>query len=164
MDSSDRWAPVYRAGRQGRKVAALWLLFLAATLACVALAVRAETPTNRDTGAILGALMALFAVGMEVYRRAYVVALDAAEDGRVRLRTTHFGWPHDSEHDARALTAGEAHAGAWSGDGMSGAAPWIALRAPGRRLPFLLDLQGEVLDGAALARLTGQRWTADLER
>lgn len=164
MDTPAARTPVHRAGWQGRKVAGLWVLFLVATLACAALAVWAETPTNRATGAILGACMALFAVGMEVYRRAYVVALDVADDGRVRICTARFGWPHASEHDAGGLTAGEAHAGAWRGNGMSGAAPWIALRAPGRRLPFLLDLQGEVLDGAALARLTGQRWMADLER
>ena len=32
-------------------------------------------------------------------------------------------------------------------------APWYALRVRGRRLPYVIDLQGEVSDHAALARL-----------
>ena len=163
MDPSDRWTPLYRAGWQGRKVAALWWLFLAATAAFAALALWADTPTDRATGLILGACLALASGGMEVYRRVYVVALDAAPGGRVRLRTAHVGRPRETEFTSGALTPGATHDGAWSTGGMSGAAPWTALRAPGRRLPFVLDLQGDVLDGAALARVTGQRWMADLE-
>ncbi len=162
MQPSGTTTSIYCAGGQGRKVTALWWLLIAATLASAALALLADTSANRATGAILGALLALFAVGMEVYRRVYIVTLDADADGSVHVRTARFGRPRETVFSPAALRPGVTRAGAWSTGDMSGAAPWTSLRAPGQRLPFVLDLQGDVLDGAALAQITGERWIANL--
>lgn len=150
------WRPVYQAGRQGRKVLGLWLLAWAIAAACVwaawGLWTDAEAPSPAEATLVWGLGLA-FALAMEGYRWLYVSALDVSPGGWSRVRVHRGGRPRHLTFAPGALAAGAVRTGEWEGNGMSGAAPWVSLRGRGHRLPLLLDLQGDVLDARAFARL-----------
>lgn len=109
--------------------------------------VLAPLPVRLAWAFALSALGLGFLGGMVAYARCYVVRLDY-DAGTAHVRTLlgeravpvdHFA---GARHHAGQLTLRQ-HVDA----------PWISLRVRGRRLPYILDLQGEVMDADALDRL-----------
>jgi hypothetical protein len=93
--------------------------------------------------------------GMLVYGRCYIGQLEVEDDGTARVRTiAPFGWP---ERVLRAddVIPGEYHDGFLRANGQTINAPWYTVRIRGRRLPLILDPQGDVLDADRTERALG---------
>lgn len=161
MTSPHAWRPVFRAGWQGRKLAALWTGALLATVGFGILAVSDAGPGALATGLACGGVTLAFALALEGFRWHYVAALDEAPDGTLRVRTVRLGIGRWTTFPPDALAAGEVHTGQWAARGMAGTAPWVPLRRRDRRLPLVLDLQGDVIAPDAARRLTGLTWWPD---
>jgi hypothetical protein len=103
----------------------------------------------------LSALGVGFFGGMVVYGRCYVTRLARdAEAGVLHVRTL---LGRARTIPTADLLRGDYRAGR-SGGRIAVNAPWLSLRVRGRRLPYVLDLQGEIPDLPALLRsLDGDR-------
>ena len=101
-------------------------------------------------GAAVAGLALAFFAGMLVYARCYVTRLvyDGTA-GTVRVRTL---LPPVRVVAASAFGGGALRRGRSHGR-IPVDAPWASLRVRGRRLPYILDLQGDVADPPALRRL-----------
>lgn len=88
---------------------------------------------------------------MLAYLQCYVTRIEADEAGEYRVTVAGFGRGLRFGDDAVARAGfndGISHAG-----GISVNAPWYSLRLRGRRLPLIIDLQGDFLDERAVDRL-----------
>ncbi len=110
-------------------------------------------------GAFIAAIGLSAMIGMWVYMGMYVVDLTRHGD-RVKIVTLsplgrqHFEYA-TSEVGKSAYYHGRVDYGvpSSSAKGLWVNAPWITLRVVGRRFPFVLDLQAEVINLAALRNL-----------
>ena len=101
----------------------------------------------------LSGLGLAFLGGMVVYARRYVTRLQHdAVAGVVHVETLIGARVIPVDH----LTAARYHAGRLELEHHVNA-PWTSLRVRGRRIPYILDLQGDVHDARALAGLTRER-------
>lgn len=165
-------AAVFRAGWQLTKLR--WVvplaLLVSGLLLWVSWTVLHEYGVHPSEGGVLkplplrASLSALFLVlglgcgiGIVVYvHGCYVSRIDAGDaPGRYRVTVAGLLRRRTIEVDAAALAPATYHDGVYRAGGMRGAAPWYTLRLPGRRLPLVVDAQGEVLDEAAFRRLVG---------
>ncbi len=87
-------------------------------------------------------------VGMWIYGQCYVTMLATAEDPP-RLIATFAGYPRTFTEEFLLEDVGESayQHGSFDTGRLRGEAPWISIRIRGRRLPLIVDAQGEVLDG-----------------
>lgn len=156
---------IFRAGRQGTKVrAVLWGAVLLAILALWGGWGTANHMTLPEAdggglappvqrigwGVAIALLGVLPAVGMVVYGRCYVLRLvwrGGAETVRVEtLRPFGRAWRDIHGDQVTGLTRYEGTLHVPRGHHVD--APWVSLRVAGRRLPFVVDLQGEFAPGA----------------
>jgi hypothetical protein len=152
--------PLYTAGRQLAKVRFIMLLSLAVGLpgAWWGLGIIASAgPTSSDgaAGAIAVVFSLAFAIGMWVYGTCYLARIDFDPQRRVlHLRTvTLFGTaPHVL--DASSIGQSRYHHGQFHAR-VSVNAPWVSVRVPGRRLPLLVDAQGQVLNAPLMEKYFG---------
>ena len=88
-----------------------------------------------------------FAFGMWVYGRCYVseIALDESRQ-LLLLRTVSFLGDATVELPLDAQTSYAEHRGRLRTTRQKINAPWISLRVPGRRIPMIVDAQGEFVD------------------
>jgi len=108
----------------------------------------------------LSALGLGFFGGMLVYGLCYVTRLTLDAEARaVHVRTLFRTRTIPTAH----LAGSAYHAGQANGR-IRVNAPWEAIRVRGRRLPYVLDWQGEVHDAAALDRLLRGKLGADPPR
>lgn len=83
-----------------------------------------------------------FLGAMLVYLRCYVSRIVAVDADTIELQPLWLGRP--LQVGARDGSLTQAHAGEFqSRMTVSVSAPWTSLRLPGRRLPFIIDEQGE---------------------
>jgi hypothetical protein len=105
-------------------------------------------------GGFLGALGAFILLGFVAYMQfCYVSRVDVLE-GEDRVRTVVAGivapWAFEvSGQDLRPVSY---HPGIYAGR-ISGAAPYLTVHLKSRRLPLIVDLQGEVTDSDRFGRL-----------
>jgi len=119
-------------------------------------------------GGFVGALGAAAAGGMYLYISLYALSI-AREGNRVSITTmTPFGSRQHafelSQLGAAAYYHGRMDRALSSGRSIWINAPWITLRAAGRRFPFIIDLQAESIDIGALTALAEgavKDWQAD---
>lgn len=90
-----------------------------------------------------------FAVGMWVYGRCYVMRAEVDEERGV-LRITRAGLlvPRRLEVPLEAVAGSRDHHGQFYAGGVRVNAPWSSVRLRDRRLPLIVDAQGDVLDQA----------------
>jgi hypothetical protein len=165
---------LYRAGRQSLKVRAIMIASLAAALVTqyAALHLLQTYGTSPGDGGVLAplwqrAIWAIvvsalglgFAAGMILYGRQYVDALELLDDNRLRLTTlSWWGGRVAILLEPSALQATALHRGVLRlPKAPSVRAPWMSVRVPGRRLPFVLDMQGQIADADAIARVLKTR-------
>lgn len=88
--------------------------------------------------------------GILLYLQCYVFRIEGDEDtGEFRVALAGLRLTIRAEEVVRAgFNDGVAHAG-----GISVNAPWYSVRLRGRRLPLIIDLQGDFLDERAVDRL-----------
>jgi hypothetical protein len=157
---------VYDAGWQGRKVRALtWFLLAAGVLFCWLGTLRPKVPPppGEEASAAEWFLVTLFAFGTGIatagagllYGRCYIGRVEVADDDTVHLRTIgplrsplHVFRPED-------LGGGRYHDGQFETYKHSVNAPWYTVRVRGRRIPLILDPQGDVIDDAGTERALG---------
>lgn len=160
---------LYRAGRQLWKVRFVMLLSLAAALLSLYAGYRlfqtyglapadggvlAPLWQRAAWGVTVGGLGVGFAVGMWFYGRNYVSQMTLlAEGSRVRLKMLTFIGSTTAEIPLSDFKGAGYHEGKFC-DPRTGRlmvdAPWLAVRATGRRFPLVLDLQGEIPDARKL--------------
>lgn len=98
----------------------------------------------------LGAFVALIGIGslagMWIYGRCYVMRaeLDPADDS-VSITLAGFPLPTRMRLREGEVERAASHAGQMRGSGVSVNAPWTSLRVRGRRLPLIVDAQGDVV-------------------
>jgi len=158
-------ALVYDAGWQGKKVRALtWLLLAAGAvffwLAFLEPAVlpppEVETAGERLFAKVFAMVTGVAtAGGILLYGRCYISRLEVEDDGTLRVRTlTPFGSPehvfHPDDIVSRVYRDGYLRA-----NGQTVNAPWFTVRVRGRRLPLILDLQGDILDAVRTEQALG---------
>lgn len=163
--------PLYDAGPRAARVRALlWFSLACAVAALWAGADLARTyglspgdggvlaplPVRLAWGVGIAAAGVGFAVGMWVYRSCYVAAAAVDEAaGRLHLRLVgYFGAPVRVVPLERVRGGGH-HPGRAAFGGPAVSAPWDAVRVEGRRLPLIVDAQGEVLDRERARRYLG---------
>lgn len=111
--------------------------------------VLAPLPVRLAWAALVFLIGGGLAFGMLAYGRHYVARLDAGPGGVCVWTVGLFGAP--LRRLARADIRGvRDHAGAMPGQ-PHGATPWRGIHVRGQRWPFVLDRQGQVLDGNLLA-------------
>jgi hypothetical protein len=149
---------VYDAGWQGKKVRGLiWLLLAAGVLffwlASLEPAVlpppEVETAAERLFARLFAVTAGLaMAGGILVYGRCYIGRVEVEDDGTARVRTV--GPIGSPEHVLRPgdIVSGRYHDGRFETLEHKVNAPWYTVRVRGRRLPLILDPQGDVLDAA----------------
>jgi hypothetical protein len=100
-----------------------------------------------------------FAIGMLAYGRCYVAEILLDEpNGRLVIRTLNFLWARDESLPFGTRTVSSYNHGHFYAGGVRVKAPWTTVRVPGRRLPFVLDQQGDFADRAEVEkRLFGRR-------
>ncbi|HEU4560166.1 MAG TPA: hypothetical protein VFS20_20110 [Longimicrobium sp.] len=108
------------------------------------------------TRILLGGAFALFGAaivaGILAYLRCYVTRIEA-DDAGSGFRITLAGPSRSlSVHPDDVVRAGF-HEGRSHAGGISVNAPWYSVRLRGRRLPLIVDLQGDFLDQSAVDRL-----------
>ncbi|HEU4456991.1 MAG TPA: hypothetical protein VFR81_28235 [Longimicrobium sp.] len=149
---------VYDAGWQGKKVRGLiWFLLAVGVLFFWLASMEPTTPPPPEVESAAERLFArLFAVtaglamagGILVYGRCYVSRVEVEDDGTVRVRTVGpFGSP---EHVLAPgdIVSGRYHDGEFVTHEHAVNAPWYTVRVRGRRLPLILDPQGDFHDAA----------------
>lgn len=150
---------IFSAGGQLVKVRAIMWLSLAA--AAVALwagwgifgsyglrpadgGMLAPLGTRLALGGGVAALGLVFAGGMWLYGGLYVAAIVYDEPNRrLHLRTLSFLGHRDRSFAAGEVDGSSFHNGEFWAGGVSVNAPWLTVRMRGRRLPFIVDAQGE---------------------
>jgi hypothetical protein len=152
---------LYDAGWQGRKVRmVIWGTFLFAgvmfSLALLDPKVppppEIETPAQRMIAKGFAALVGFASViGILVYGRCYVQRIEQAEDGSLTLRLTGALGSPKLRLTRDSIEGTRYRRGRFTGGDIHVNAPWTSLRVIGRRLPLIVDEQGEFLDPAALA-------------
>jgi hypothetical protein len=164
--------PVYSAGRQNIKVRMVlwasvavfavciwqgWSLFHTYGLRAADGGQLASLGVRLAWGLGLGLLGTLVLAGLATYGRCYVAAIryDATRQV-VELDTPRLTGTRTQVVRASDVTGGHYYAGRLQTAGSSVNAPWTSLRIRGRRLPFILDEQGTVLDAALLTQLRKQ--------
>jgi hypothetical protein len=98
-----------------------------------------------------GAPGVAFIAGILAYLQCYVTRIEADDAGGYRVTVAGFGPRLEFAADRVArvgFNEGKSHAG-----GISVNAPWYSVRLRGRRLPLIVDLQGDFLDEHAVDRL-----------
>jgi hypothetical protein len=92
---------------------------------------------------------------MLVYGRSYIGRMEVEDDGTLRIRTVGpFGSPeHVLQPDD--IVSGVYRDGYLRANGQTVNAPWFTVRVRGRRLPLILDLQGDILDAARTEQALG---------
>lgn len=111
-------------------------------------------------GVPLMALGVFICAGIVVYMQScYVGRIDRIE-GEDRYRLTLAGVVTRSvlTVSGQHVVQGGYHDGDYWAGGAMVAAPWYTLRLPGRRLPLVVDAQGDVIDEEAFERLTSRRY------
>lgn len=106
-------------------------------------------------GSFVAALGIAFLAGMMVFASRYVVRLGRVGD-RVVIETLTPWGIGARRHDFALSQLGESayyHGRMHTPRGHSVNAPWITLRVAGQWLPFLLDLQAEVIEEDELAKI-----------
>jgi hypothetical protein len=118
-------------------------------------------PNQRFTIAALMVAVALAPlIGMLVYGRVYLTRL-VRDGGEVELTSLGFVLPFRFRIPISELQESEGYEGKMSGrSGVSVDTPWITLRASGYRLPFVIDLQAELVNKPAILAVI-QRGKAD---
>jgi hypothetical protein len=161
---------IFRAGWQGTKVRAVQVLVLvvmvpallwgAVDAALNAGEIRSQAgevvswPVRYGTAAFMLALAVGAAVGMVVYGWCYVTrAVWDPASGRCRLTLAGLGVPARLEVPAAAVAPSLYQHGQGGGAGILVSAPWYRIRVGGRRLPLVLDAQGEFLHPALVDRV-----------
>jgi len=147
---------LYCNTRQGRVRVVqygLWAAALAVALSAVALAWL--WPAGDALAlVVLAPILAVMALGMELYRSLYVTEIRALPGGLLvetlgfRGRRRHL-LPWAALHRATAPERRYAARGAWSFA--------VTLRRPGGRLPFIIDTTRDEFDAAGLAKLARRR-------
>lgn len=137
---------------QALKVRALYTLFSVGGVATAAW-LAPQAFENADPALWIGASLALaVAVAMHVFASRYVVAMDGDAQSVV-ISTAELLAParHISRTAIRAVEYREGR----STPGMvqSVHAPWVKIRVAGYRLPFVVDMQSDYVDEAALQSL-----------
>ncbi len=117
-------------------------------------------------GMFVAGLGLVFAAGMMVFANIYVTNLERGRDKVIIDTLTPWGvGTRRHEMDIAHVGAAAFHKGRTrSFRGPSVNAPWISLRTAGRRLPFVLDLQAEIIEIgplSALAEGAVSDWKAD---
>ena len=162
--------PLYRAGRQLTKVRTIMLLSLAIAALSIWWGVGlAQTyGLNPGDGGVIrpfgqrmmmgvfvAALGAAFAIGMWIYGRCYAARIDFDADiQQLHLHTVRFAGTALEIVDVGAVGTSRWHHGELQLR-ISVNAPWISVRMPGRRLPLLIDAQGDVLDRRLMKKYFG---------
>ena len=106
-------------------------------------------------GMFVAGLGLIFAGGMMVFANIYATHLERG-NGKVIIQTLNPWGIGTRRHEFDIAQIGEAayHEGRTrSFRGPSVNAPWISLRTAGRRLPFVLDLQAEIIEIGPLSVL-----------
>jgi hypothetical protein len=162
--------PLYRAGQQLTKVRAIMLL----SLACAALSIWWGVDLARSyglnpgdggmlrpvgqrvlVGTIVAGLGIAFAIGMWVYGHCYAARIDFDDaTQRLHVHTVRF-----LGTGRQIIDLGEVGKARWHPGQLqlriSVSAPWVSVRMAGRRLPLLIDAQGEVLDRRLMKKYFG---------
>lgn len=147
---------LYRNTRQGRVRAlqyGLWAAALAFALAAAALPWIWPAGDARAL-AILAPILAVMALGMELYRRLYVTEIRALPGGLL-VETLGFRGRRRHLLPWAALHRATAPERRYSARGAVSFA--VTLRRPGRRLPFIIDTTRGAFDAAGLAKLVRRR-------
>ncbi len=109
--------------------------------------VLAPLPVRLVWGMGVGVLGLGFAGAMWLYGRCYVARLELDEQAQqLHVYTVGFFSITCHVYDVTDLGAGRRHRGRLRTLWHAVAAPWQSIWVPGRRLPLILDEQGEVLD------------------
>jgi TMEM70/TMEM186/TMEM223 protein family len=98
-----------------------------------------------------------FAAGMWLYGRCYVARMDLDETaGKLYVHTVRFFGNKKQAFDMSDVSVGEYHEGISElPDTPSVNAPWTTVKVSGRRLPLIVDEQGEFFRSDAAERLLG---------
>jgi hypothetical protein len=172
---------IYAAGWQGWKVRFVTVICLAGSagiafagwylgtrygLELVDGGVLKPLGTRLAIGAAFLAGAAAIAGGMWVYGRCYVQRVLAADDGsRLRIRLSGLLWGDWLDVPAGDVLTADFRAGQARGGGISVNAPWFKVRLRGRRLPLILDVQGDFVDeGRVYTLLLGEPAPVPFER
>lgn len=150
---------VYDAGWQGKKVRALtWFLLATGVLFCWLGTLRPKVPPlpGEEASATEWLLVTLFAFGTGIatagagllYGRCYIGRVEVDDDGAAHVRTV--GLTGSPLHVIRPedLGGGRYHDGEFETYKHAVNAPWYTVRVRGRRIPLILDPQGDVIDAA----------------
>ena len=163
--------PIYDSGAQGTKVRALlWFSLLCAagsTWAGVFLArnfglspadggVLAPLPVRLAWAVGVSSIGLAFLAGMLVYVRCYAARV-AVDDEERSLHVSRIGLFGGSTLvvPAERVLGSEYHPGQADYGGVAVNAAWDTVRVEGRRLPLILDAQGDVLDPERAGRFLG---------
>ncbi|MFQ5340281.1 MAG: hypothetical protein ACE5F6_01910 [Anaerolineae bacterium] len=161
--------PLFDAGRQLIKVRGVMLF----SLACAALSMWAGVHLaqtyglNPADGGVLAPLtvrlawgigVALlgvgFAAGMWLYGRCYVARIELDEEThQLHVYTVGFFGTARHVYDGTDIVGGHHHRGKLVTLWLSVNAPWRSIWIAGRRLPLIIDEQGEVLHKGWMSRL-----------
>ena len=124
----------------------------------------ASLPTRLALGIGIALLGIAFAFGMWIFGRCYVsgIRFDEAAD-KLHVGTVRFFGNRDEEFRSADIVGSTWHEGRMDnnatllGDagGVSVDAPWTSVRILGRRLPLIVDGQGQIVDRALATRLLG---------
>lgn len=139
--------------RQVKKLRVLtWSFTLLAFGAFGAFAHAALSASQDMTWYVLAPFAAWAAIGMHVYSAHYVAAMH--EDGDAVVLSTAALPPRTHRIPFERIGRRVLHDGRLElGDAPSVRAPWITLPVAGLRLPFIVDMQAEVVDVQAICRL-----------
>jgi transmembrane protein TMEM70 (proton-transport ATP synthase complex) len=98
-------------------------------------------------GVGVGALGVLFAVGMWLYGRCYVTKMELDQRaGKLYVHTVRFFGTRRHAFDVSGVLGSVYHEGELDSDlAPSVDAPWTSVSLAGRRLPLIVDQQGEFL-------------------
>lgn len=163
--------PIYDAGSQAVKVRALLWFSLACAagtvwagvglartfgLAPEAGGVLAPLPVRLAWGIGVASVGLAFLAGMLVYARCYAARVAVDEEGGT-LHVSRVGFLGASTLvvPAERVRGSEFHPGRADYGGVSVSAAWDTVRVEGRRLPLILDAQGDVLDEGRASRFLG---------
>lgn len=163
--------PIYDAGPQAAKVRALlWFSLLCAGgsgWAGVALArtyglspaeggVLAPLPVRLAWGVGVASIGVAFLAGMLVYVRCYAARVAVDEAGEcLHVSLPGFVGSSTLEVPVGSVRGSRYHPGHADYGGVTVSAAWDTVRVEGRRLPLILDAQGDVLDPERASRYLG---------
>lgn len=162
---------IYDAGAQAAKVRGLLWFSLACAagsvwagvglartfgLAPEAGGVLAPLPVRLAWGIGVASIGLAFLAGMLVYARCYAARVQADDAGRT-LHVSRVGFLGGSTLvvPAERVRGSEFHPGHADYGGVSVSAAWNTVRVEGRRLPLIVDTQGDVLDPGRASRFLG---------